>query len=40
VAHRLQLESGQVIAVPIPKKYAADGREIQIAIDKALAESV
>ncbi|KAI8057189.1 pseudouridine-5'-phosphate glycosidase [Syncephalis plumigaleata] len=40
VAHRLQLASGQVIAVPIPEKYAANGREIQTAIDNALAESV
>ncbi|KAI9591626.1 Indigoidine synthase A like protein-domain-containing protein [Syncephalis fuscata] len=40
VAHRLQLEGGQVIAVPIPEQYAADGQEIQKAIKQALAESV
>ncbi|RKP25734.1 pseudouridine-5'-phosphate glycosidase [Syncephalis pseudoplumigaleata] len=40
VAHRLQLGSGQVIAVPIPESHAANGQEIQTAIEKALAESM
>ncbi|KAI9468662.1 erwinia chrysanthemi IndA protein-like protein-like protein [Zychaea mexicana] len=36
--HRLELNSGMVFAVPIPKEQAADTQSIQKAIDTALAE--
>ncbi|KAI7861607.1 pseudouridine-5'-phosphate glycosidase [Spinellus fusiger] len=37
--HRLDLGSGMVFAVPIPKEHAANARDIQIAIDTAVAEA-
>ena len=38
--HDLNLQSGMVLAVPIPQQYAAEGAAIQKAIDEALAEAV
>jgi pseudouridine-5'-phosphate glycosidase len=37
--HGLKLQSGMVLAVPIPKQYAAEGAVIQKAIEEALAEA-
>lgn len=37
--HELQMNSGVVFAVPIPKESAADTRSIQEAIDTAIAEA-
>ena len=35
----LRLGSGMLIAVPIPEKYAADGAEIETAIQTAVIEA-
>jgi pseudouridine-5'-phosphate glycosidase len=35
----LGLKSGQVIAVPIPAEHAADGQQIQSAIEQAIREA-
>jgi pseudouridine-5'-phosphate glycosidase len=39
-AHRLRLDSGMVIAVPIPAAQAADAAPLQLAQDRAIAEAV
>lgn len=37
--HELQMNSGVVFAVPIPKESAADTKSIQEAIDTAITEA-